>query len=385
MGCSMKVLILSMTVGQGHNSASKAIRQTLEEKGHQCEIIDTYKFLNRAIGEAFDKGYTLMGRMWPQLNENIYSAAERHNGRADMKMYFPWLFADFNKTKLQKYIEEYKPNVIVCTIVMTAMIVTTLKESNPIHADIKTIGIVTDYSLHPFWEYTDMDYFVCPNELMIPSIEKRGIPKERILPIGIPIDNKFSTSTKEADKQAARKNLGLEPDMFTVLMSAGGMGFAGMIAAAQDIDTLDGLQIVAVCGTNTRLFMKMKDTKFKNKIYVLKFVDNMDEYMDASDVFITKPGGLSTSEAIAKRKPLLLAKPMPGVENMNLAFLVNNSLAVHANKYQPASEVILQMKDNPLKMDEMIRAQKKWGKRDSSKILCEFMEDLCRCSRPINP
>jgi processive 1,2-diacylglycerol beta-glucosyltransferase len=369
----MKVLILSMTVGQGHNSASKAIAGYLEQKGHECDILDTYKFLNRAIGEAFDKGYTLMGRIWPSLNENIYSTAEKYNGRAGMKMYFPWLFADMNKQKLKKYIEDYEPDVIICTIVMTAMIVSLLKDSGMVDKRIKTVGIVTDYSLHPFWEYTDMDYFVCPNELMVPAVVNRGIPREKILPFGIPIDIKYS---KRMPTNKARKKLGLEKDIFTILMSAGGMGFAGMLATAKELDELEDIQLVAVCGTNTRLRAKMNEIRFRNNVEVLGFVDNMDEYLDACDIFITKPGGLSTSEAIAKRKPLLLTKPMPGVENMNLAFLVNHSLAVHANKYQPETEVIAQLRKNDQKLDEMKIAQGRWGKKDSAIALGEFLERL---------
>ena len=124
----MKVLVLSMTVGQGHNSTSKALRAALLKKGHECDILDTYKFLNKAIGLGFDKGYTAMGRFIPKLNENIYKAAEKANGRADMKMYFPWAFANLAKNKLQRYIDEAKPDVIVCSIVMTAMLITALKE-----------------------------------------------------------------------------------------------------------------------------------------------------------------------------------------------------------------------------------------------------------------
>ncbi|MDL2237627.1 hypothetical protein LJC56_07350 [Christensenellaceae bacterium OttesenSCG-928-K19] len=369
----MRVLILSMTVGQGHNAASQALKKYLDKNGHECEILDTYKFLNRAIGVAFDKGYTLMGRIWPTLNENIYSTAERYNGRADMKMYFPWLFADINKTKMQKYINEKQPDVIVCTIVMTGMLISLLKDAGSFDDRIKTIGVVTDYSLHPFWEYTDMDYFVCPNELMVPSIVKRGIVEEKILPIGIPVDEKFS---RALSKEAACEKLGLAKDKFTVLLSSGGMGFAGMTEVLGDIDQVEDIQIIAVCGTNARLYEQVNATKYKNKVCALRFVENMDEYMDTCDVFITKPGGLSTSEAIAKKKPLLLAKPMPGVEYVNQTFLINNSLAVHANKYQPASEVILQMKRNGCKTEEMRKAQETWGKPESAKTLGDFMERL---------
>jgi processive 1,2-diacylglycerol beta-glucosyltransferase len=202
---------------------------------------------------------------------------------------------------------------------------------------------------------------------------KRGILREKILPTGIPIDVKYA---RRMPTNKARKKLGLDNGPFTILMSAGGMGFSGMVATAQGLDQLEDIQMVAVCGTNARLSARMKELKLRSEIKVLEFVHNMDEYMDACDVFITKPGGLSTSEAIAKKKPLLLTKPMPGVENMNLAFLVNHSLAVHANKYQPESEVIMQLRANGQKLDEMKVAQTRWGKKDSAIALGEFLERM---------
>ena len=369
----MKILVLSMTVGQGHNSTSKALRAALLKKGHQCDILDTYKFLNKAIGLGFDKGYVAMGRFVPKLNETIYKGAEKANGRADMKLYFPWAFANLAKSKLQKYIDEEKPDVIVCSIVMTAMLITALKEAGTYDDRIKSIGIVTDYSLHPFWEYTAMDYFVAANELLIPEFTQRGIPENKILPTGIPVDPKFA---RAIPRNEARRKLGLDLDKFTVLLASGGMGFAGMTPVMEDVDQMEGIQLVAVCGSNKRLKSRLTAMEYKNEVHVLGFVDNMEEYIDAADIVITKPGGLSSSETVAKGKPLLLMKPMPGVENMNLAFLLNNSLAVHCSQYQSVSQVIMQLRLNDLKLKEMERAQRKWGKKHSAKTLAEFIEKL---------
>ncbi|MEG0594102.1 MAG: glycosyltransferase [Christensenella sp.] len=369
----MKVLILSMTAGQGHNSTSKALRAALLKKGHECDILDTYKFLNKAVGLGFDKGYTAMGRFVPKLNERIYKGAEKANGRADMKLYFPWAFANLAKSKLEKYINENKPDVIVCSIVMTAMLITSLKEAGMYDNSIKSIGIVTDYALHPFWEYTSMDYFVAANELMIPEFTARGIPENKILTTGIPIDPKYA---KSLSRNEARAKLGLDMNKFTVVLTSGGMGFAGMTPVMTDIDQMENVQLVAVCGSNKRLKSKLSAMNFKNDVQVLGFTDNMEEYIDAADVVVTKPGGLSTSETIAKCKPLLLMKPMPGVENMNLAFLLNNSLAVHCSEYQSVRNVINQLRLNDMKHREMERAQKKWGRKHSAKSLADFIEKL---------
>ncbi len=369
----MRVLILSMTVGQGHNAAGLALKKRLLKNGHDCEILDTYKYLSKPIGLGIDKGYMFMGRFIPQLNKSIFNSATKCNGRADMKMYFPWVFADLSKVKMKKYIDDYKPDVIVCSIVMTAILVTLMKNANMLDKKTKLLGLVTDYTLHPFWEHTDMDYFVCPNELMIESLCGRGIKKEKILPVGIPIDETFSYIYS---KEELREKLGLHKHLLTVMMSAGGMGFLGLVSAIEEIDSEENIQIVAICGTNKGLYNKINKMTFKNKVHVLGFVNNMAEYMAASDMVVTKPGGVSTSEAIALQKPLLLSNPVPGIEDVNLAFLLNHSLAIHSNKYYSISEVVVQMRNNESKLEEMRRAQAKWGKKDSAKILSDFIENM---------
>lgn len=367
----MKVLILSMTVGQGHNSAGNALAQYLEKQGHTTEILDTYKFLNKMIGEAFDKGYTFMGRSLPKLNEMIYEGAERVSGTAAMRNYFPFAFSDLTKSKMRRYIEEKKPDAIVCTIVFSAILLTQLKETGALDKRIKLYGIVTDYALHPFWEYTALDYFVVANELMVPSVALRGIPEEKILPSGIPVRECFS---KTVPKEEARERLGLQKEPLTLLITSGGRGFGAVAQLVAQADKMNGVQIIAVCGTNSMLKRKLESKKFKNTVHIFGYLTNIDEYIDAADVIVTKPGGLSTSEAIAKKKLIILTPPLPGVEDINLVFLVNNSLAVCANKHLPLNEVLMQLVANEVKIQSILQACQTWGKPGSSKVLGDFIE-----------
>jgi len=288
-----------------------------------------------------------------------------------MKNYFPFAFSDLTKSKMRRYIEDKKPDAIVCTIVFSAILLTQLKEAGTLDKRIGLYGIVTDYALHPFWEYTAMDYFVVANELMIPSVVLRGIPKEKILPTGIPVRERFSVS---APKEEAREKLGLKKEPPTLLLTSGGRGFGALGELVDQADKLDGVQIIAVCGTNTILKHRLGLKKFKNTVHIFGYINNIDEYIDASDMIVTKPGGLSTSEAIAKKKMLILTPPLPGVEDINLVFLVNNSLAVCTNKHLPLNEVLMQLVHNEGKMHCIQQACKKWGKPDSSKVLGDFIE-----------
>lgn len=367
----MKVLILSMTVGQGHNSASHALAQYLEKRGHTTEILDTYKFLNKVVGAAFDKGYTFMGRSIPKLNELIYEGAERVSGKSAMKRYFPFAFSDLTKSKMQKYIDETKPDAIVCSIVFSAILLTQLKEAGTLDPKIKLYGIVTDYALHPFWEYTALDYFVVANELMISSLELRGISKEKILPTGIPVRECFSSAVLKSD---AREKLGLDKDLLTLLITSGGRGFGAVGELVDQADKMDCVQIIAVCGTNANLKKKLECKKYNNAVRICGYVNNINEYIDAADVVVTKPGGLSTSETIAKKKLVILTPPLPGVEDINLIFLINNSLALSTNKHLPLNEVLMQLVRNDEKIKEILKSCSKWGKPYSSQELGDFIE-----------
>lgn len=369
-GDSMFALILSMTVGQGHNAAGRALAQYLEKQGHTCEILDTYKFLDKVVGEAFDKGYTFMGRSIPKLNAYIYKDAVKVT-RKEMANFYPFVFSDMRKSKMHKYICEKKPDVIICPIIFTAVLITQLKEAGMLDPRIRTYGIVTDYTLHPFWEYTDMDYFVVANELMVPSVELRGIPREKILPFGIPIREAFASCKP---KEEAREKLGLHQNKLTLLITSGGRGFGAVGELVSQADRMDDVQIIAICGTNFMLRHKLEAMKFRNPVHIFGFINNIDEYIDAADAIVTKPGGLSTSETIAKKKLLILTPPLPGVEDINLLFLLNNSLALYANKSLPLTEVLMQMVANEEKMSELLQCCRKWGKPDSSQNLGAFIE-----------
>jgi len=128
-------------------------------------------------------------------------------------------------------------------------------------------------------------------------------------------------------------------------------------------------------GSNLLLRTKIKAMKFKNEVKVYGFVNNMDEFLDAADFIVGKPGGLSTQEALAKGRVMILTPPLPGVEDSNLAFLLNNSLAVHTNKHMPLNDVIMQLTTNEERVD-YIRAQiKKWAKPNSAQTLGDFIVD----------
>ena len=195
-----------------------------------------------------------------------------------------------------------------------------------------------------------------------------------IIPFGIPISPKFSI---KRDKAEARAALGID-DKFTVLIMMGSMGYG---KAANDIikqlDRLpDDFQIIAVCGKNKKLRNSISRMKLHRNLMALGYIDNVDEYMDCCDCVITKPGGLTTSEALAKNLPLILANPIPGQENRNQEFMTNHGLALSLSDTFPADEAVYTLMNYPHISRNLKENARKLAKPDAAKKLGEFIIDI---------
>lgn len=367
----MKVLLLSLTAGQGHNSTSLALARYLETQGVDCTVLDTYKYLSKLMGDIVDVGYTSLARHSPELHLLMYDKAEKDSSNERIrKTYLPYTIAEASKNKMQKYINLKKPDVIVCTHVFTAIIITQMRRDGILDRKIPVLGVVTDFSLHPFWEDTVMDYYVLANELLIYEAQRKGINCDKLLPFGIPVKERFSEDIPISEARALLKL----NDKMTMLLISSSVGFGSIPELLSDIDKVPmDFQTVIICGRNKRLSKKIKKTIYSKDVIVIDYVDNMELYMDAADVIITKPGGLTASEALAKRRPLIITDPIPGVENRNTYFLINNNLAVHAGKYARIDDVIMQLFSHPEKLNQIRHAQELYGKRHSAKATGDFI------------
>ena len=229
--------------------------------------------------------------------------------------------------KLDTYLDEYKPDVIVCTHIFAAQIVTQIRQKG---YSTRTIGIVTDYTIHPFWEETDLDYYIIANELLTRQAVKKGLPEEKLKPFGIPIFRKFS---QKMPAREARALLNIE-DKDTILVMSGSMGYGKVTRIIRQLDSLDmDFQILSVCGNNETLRNKIDELELHRKVYNYGFVDNVDVMMDAANCIITKPGGLTVSKAWEGCYGNYQPYPRPGGQNAE--FLLNNGLAMKVTRPIP--------------------------------------------------
>ena len=365
----MKVLFLSVTAGQGHNQTGKAVMECLREKNIDCAMLDTFEYISPVLQESISQGYLISTKLTPALYGRIYRMAEKLE-KNNVKMSVNRLTNSIWAKKLICYIIGYDPDVIVCTHIFAAQILTQIRRKG---LRAKTIGIITDYTIHPFWEEADLDYYVIANEMLTRKALKKGLPEDRLKPFGIPIYKKFA---EKMPVEEARDALKIE-NRDTVLVMSGSMGYGNVGKIIKQVDRLDlNYQILSVCGSNEALKEKIGGLHVNRKIYNYGYVGSVDVMMDASNCIVTKPGGLTVSESMAKGLPMALINPIPGQEDRNVEFLLNNGLAMKITNTFPADEAVYQLLSNTEKVRTMVSRIDNMARPNSSLDLCDFILSL---------
>ncbi len=362
-----KVLILSVKAGYGHHSTAQAIADYLKAKGIESEMLDTFEYISSFLGDAIQDGYLSLTKYVPDIYGSAYDKLDKKN--TESNKYSPIAVSSkMVSKKLKDYVVSYKPDAIIGTHSYACMLITYMKRKE--YISCPTYGVVTDFTVHPLWENTELDYYVTPSELLNGQMIRKGIAEEKIIPCGIPIKEKFA---EKLEKSEARKKLGIE-NKTTVLVMMGSMGFGNIQGEMEKIDTADGdFQVLCVCGTNEKTRAAILSKKWNKKIYVYGFVDVVDIMMDAADCIVTKPGGLTTSELMAKGLPAILVNPIPGQEDRNMEFLVNSGAGIMVTKTFPIDEALNLIINNRWRMELMKESVKHLGKPESTRDLCEFI------------
>ncbi|MDR2606472.1 MAG: hypothetical protein LBC38_04225 [Oscillospiraceae bacterium] len=375
----MRVLIVSVTTGGGHNSTADAIEaefQRLKESGAEIEIEkeDFYEYVGDFFYNVMDKGYQLLITHFSEVFGKSYDTFETD---ARLRRAAATLSgSEFMANRFGSYFRGNSPDIIITTHVFAASALSDLKAKGRITAPI--IGIMTDYCIHPFWEDCKFtDYIVIPDKLFEYAAMKRGISNERLLPLGIPVRQNFLS---RMDKSEAREKLGFEREALIVLVMGGAMGYGNIQEVVEEIlETDDRFHVAVICGNNKRLLNNLQKIENSN-LHTFGFVSNVDEFMDAADCIITKPGGLTSTEFLIKNLPAILINPIPGPEKRNMQFFCNSGCALHSGKNFSIHEALAMMFDDPDKLGEMRKALQRVAKPKAAYDICQFAINLVNSS-----
>jgi processive 1,2-diacylglycerol beta-glucosyltransferase len=326
-----KVLILSASAGAGHVRAADALQKAFTQAGAAREVlhVDALDYTNKLFHSLYSKAYVEMVNRMPEAMGWLYDYMDKpwKNERRRLAL------DKLNTRPLVKLLMEFKPEIVVCTHFLPSEIISWLKAKKQIACPQAVV--VTDFDVHAFWlcRYYER-YFVAMEETRV-HMEKLGIDSGKITVTGIPIDPVFAI---EKDKREMRLKHGLAPEKTTILVSAGGFGVGRVEDLCACLAELQhDAQAVVLCGRNEKLKKKLdaltaeKFSKSRVTFINLGFTTLVDELMSASDILLGKPGGLTTSEALAKGLAFVIVNPIPGQEERNSDHLLEEGVAIRCN------------------------------------------------------
>lgn len=364
----MRILIMSVTAGGGHNATAQSMKNYLESKNIECKVIDTMNYISKALAKTISEGYLMVTKDAKYAYASVYRMIEKRHSNAN-KQSIARIANSLVSSKLKKVIDDYAPDVIIYTHIFVGEILDILRVKGELSP--KTIGILTDFVFHPFWEEClHLDYIVTANEMLDYQAQKKGFKKEQVVPLGIPINPKFATSKT---KEEARAELGLNINTKTVLLMGGSMGYGNIKKTVIRLDNIDvDFQLIVVCGNNKKMYEEVNSLSTKKRVLALGYVNNVELLMDASDCIISKPGGLTTSEALAKRLPMIIVNPIPGQEERNTEFLLNNGACMAVSPTFTIEEAVYAMFSHPDKIGSIIKNIDILRKPNATADVCEF-------------
>lgn len=370
----MKALILSCNTGQGHNAAGKALKEEFLRRGIECKMLDALRFARPKTSKRASGVYVKTATKFPEAFGAAYKVAGKISSD---KRKSPIYYANtLYGRKLYTYIKKGGYDCVVMPHLFPAEAVTYIKKHYPLSA--ACFFVATDYTCIPFTEETGLDGYFIPSDELIMEYKERGIPEERLVPVGIPVSKRFRD---RQDKKATRFGLGIGTDGPVVLIMTGSMGFGNISAMAAVIEAglpEDG-RVVILGGNNQKLKEKLRrEFRGNRKILVLDFTTQVDLYMDICDVLVTKPGGLTSTEAAAKGIPMAHSAPIPGCETRNAAFFSGHGMSVLGQNEKEVGARVLELLKNQAAARNMTIAQKHYINGAAAVDICDYVEDYCK-------
>lgn len=350
----MRVLILSCNTGQGHNSAGLAVKEALERRGAFCEMKDALSFARRNTSRTISGGYMSMTTKAPALFGGLYQAG---GAISSARWKSPVYYANARYAQpLKAYLSENGFDAVVTSHLFPAEALTRLRRKGELN--VPCYAVATDYTCIPFWEETELDAYFLPHEDLVPEFAGKGIPREKLLPTGLPVSSRY---LEHFSQEEARKKLGLPAGAPVFLVMTGSMGFGDISSFTLDLLLAcpGNARILILTGKNAPLKAKIdQDFSREPRVQTVPFTTLVPLYMDACDVLLSKPGGLTSTEAAVKNVPLVHTRPIPGCETRNARFFSSRGLSLFAKDPKEAAAEAALLASRADLREEMRRRQR---------------------------
>ena len=397
---SKKVLIMSASTGGGHNRAARAIKEelikkTIDGETIECKIIDSLKLVNTTMDKIISTGYEKSAIYTPNAYGRVYRFSE--SGLASKNEFKDNMITTFMARRFKRLLLDEQPDLIVGTHPFPMIALSTLKKqcsntstSTVFHTSLgdefsnffncnsfpTLISVLTDYTTHSTWIQNELDYYIVGHEYVKELLISEGVDSCKIKPLGIPVEKSF---LQHRDRETVLAELGFDKDKLTVLLMGGSFGAGNIKETLEEMLDIDrDFQILVITGRNESLKEKIEkrlETHISDKkVCVLGFTNKMHDILASIDVLVTKPGGLTTTEALLKDVPMIVPYYIPGQEEENLDFLCNCGSALRTTKKYSLSVLLKVLIDDPTRLDILKKNIKSIRKFNSSQNIANLIE-----------
>lgn len=353
------VLVLSAAAGAGHVRSAEAMVAAFAAKGIDAKHVEVLKYASGLFKKVYSDLYMELVNRQPAILGLVYNALDR-----------PWMYTKrrlaldrLNTLPLIKLLMDERPRLAVCTHFLPAEILLHLRRKKILNIPVGVV--ITDFDLHAMWLYRGVDwYFVACEETKV-HMAALGVPPETIHVTGIPIAPGFSSP---GEKGQTRRALGLQPDLTTVLVSAGGFGMGpveSLVNALQEVR--HPIQAAVVCGRNAALRRRLEELPAPvHPVTIVGFTTEMERWMAASDLLVGKAGGLTSSEALASGLVMVIVNPIPGQEERNSDHLLEEGVAVRCNNLPALAFKIDSLLSDKERFDRMRQAVRRLARPNAA-------------------
>ncbi len=343
----------------------------MRERGAKTEIIDSYKYAASMVSKVVANGYIEMVKTIPQMYRFLYNRAEK---ATEVGRFRTWVH-QFTATNLYSVIAEHRPDVVVCTHAFPCGVMSEYKKQFSDAPPV--VGVVTDFVVHSFWIHHNIDGYAVATHEMRNALVARGVVPERVIISGIPVNDLFAKHPEDVLRLRAKLQLPL--DRHVILIMGGGLGIGPLEMMMRALNGVEqALSAVVIVGKNARLEQRVLEAaqRMNYPLRIVHFIDNVYDYMHASDLLLSKPGGLTTAEALVADLPMVLVKPLPGQEERNTRFLVDRKAAVRSKNQAHLSSVVESLLAFPERRRAMRAAVRSLAKPNAAADVAELISGL---------
>lgn len=363
-----KLLLLSVSAGAGHMRAAEAIRAQAEI--HHSDIkavhLDVMDFVSSAFRKLYTDFYIKVVNKAPALWGYLYHATDEAKPDSAMEKMRRAL-ERLNTSALIKEIARFKPDAIICTHFMPAEI---LSREIRKHGFSCPVWVqVTDFDLHRMWVHDHMAGYFAANDEVAFRMRAHGIPAAAISVTGIPIMPVFGAAL---ERSVCAAQFGLDPQRKTILLMGGGAGLGSLDTVAERLLALeDGFQLIVLAGKNAAALEALKGLalRYPGRLLPQGFTGQVERLMACADLVITKPGGLTASECLAMGLPMIVNAPIPGQEERNADYLLEQGVAMKAVDSVTLEYRVRYLLDNPAKLADMREKARALGRADAAEAV----------------